>query len=77
MLADQFLEAATSARITAALDETARLIWAAHGEGHLNDTEAKTLSEAIEAHDRPGASQGFQKAQLPETVWSGVQKSAT
>ena len=50
MLADQFLEAAAGARNSTALDETARLIWRAHGEGHLTDAEAKTLSESIEAH---------------------------
>jgi len=49
MLADQFLDAATGARTTAALDETARLLWRAHGEGHLDEAEAKALSEAIEA----------------------------
>ena len=49
MLANQFLDAATSARTTAALDDTARLLWAAHHEGHLNEAETKALSEAIEA----------------------------
>ena len=59
MLADHFLEAAAGARNSSALDETARLLWAAHGEGHLTDAEAKALSEAIEARraviegDRP------------------------
>jgi len=48
MLADQFFEAATGARTTAALDETARLLWRAHTEGHIDDTEAMALSEAIE-----------------------------
>jgi len=49
MLADQLIDAATNARTTAALDDTARLLWAAHHEGHLLEAEAKTLSEAIEA----------------------------
>jgi len=73
MLADQFLDAATSARTTAALDNAARLLWRAHTEGHLTEAEAKTLSEAIEARravlagdrpignstDHPEGSQGF------------------
>ena len=49
MLADQFFEAATGARTAAALDNLARLLWRAHGEGHLDEADAKALSEAIEA----------------------------
>ena len=63
MLANQFLEAAAGARNSVALIETARLLWAAHGEGHLTDAEAKTISEAIQARrgflegDRPPVTQ--------------------
>jgi hypothetical protein len=49
MLADQFIEAATAARTTAALDETARLTWRAHAEGHLDDATAEAVSKAIES----------------------------
>jgi hypothetical protein len=49
MLADQFLEAAAGARTGAALDELARKTWRAHAEGHLADTEAEAISEAVEA----------------------------
>ena len=49
MLADQFLDAATAARTTAALDETVRLTWRAHAEGHLHDAGTKAVSEVIEA----------------------------
>jgi len=49
MLADQFLEAATGVRTTAALDNVARLLWAAHGEGHLADADAEAVSEALQA----------------------------
>jgi len=52
MLADQFIEAATSARTTATLDETARLAWRAHIEGHLSDVDAQAVSEAIAARRR-------------------------
>ena len=49
MLADQFLDAAASARTTAALDSTARLLWRAHAEGHLTEADTKVISEAIGA----------------------------
>ena len=49
MLADQFLEAAAGARTGAALDELARKLWRAHGEGHIADADAEALSESIEA----------------------------
>ena len=48
MLADQFKDAATAARTTAALDETARLTWRAHAEGILTDADAKHISETIQ-----------------------------
>jgi Helix-turn-helix domain len=49
MLADQFYVAASRARTTASLDETARLLWRAHAEAQIPDAEAEALSEAIEA----------------------------
>ena len=49
MLADQFLEAAAGARNSATLDETARLLWRAHAEGHLDEAEAEAVSEALQA----------------------------
>ena len=68
MLADQFIEAATSARTTAALDETARLAWRAHIEGHLSETQAQAISEAIAARRRAfAAGQAFQPPCPPNT----------
>ena len=49
MLADQFLEAAAGARTGAGLDELARKLWRAHGEGHIAEADAGALSESIEA----------------------------
>jgi Helix-turn-helix domain len=49
MLADQFLEAVAGARTAAGLDELARKLWAAHGEGCFADADAEALSEAVEA----------------------------
>jgi hypothetical protein len=49
MLAEQFHAAASRARTTASLDETARLLWRAHAEAQIPDAEAEALSEAIEA----------------------------
>jgi hypothetical protein len=49
MLAEQFLAAAAGARNSTALDETARLLWRAHAEAQIHDTDAAAISEAIEA----------------------------
>jgi len=49
MLADQFLEAAAGARTAAGLDELARKLWRAHGEGHLADADAEAIGEAVQA----------------------------
>jgi Helix-turn-helix domain len=49
MLAEHFRTAAAGARTNAALDETARLLWRAHAEAQIPDTEAGAISEAIEA----------------------------
>ena len=48
MLVDQFLAAAAGCRNSAALDETARLLWRAHAEAQIPDAEAGAISEAIE-----------------------------
>jgi hypothetical protein len=50
MLAEQFHAAASRARTNAALDETARLTWRAHAEGHLADADAEAVSQAIQAY---------------------------
>ena len=59
MLADQFHVAITGARNSHALDEAARLLWRAHGEGQITDTDAEAVSEAIQARRaafaRPGS----------------------
>lgn len=49
MLADQFVEAAASARNSTALDNVARLLWRAHAEGHIADADAEAISEALQA----------------------------
>jgi hypothetical protein len=49
MLAEQFLAAAAAARNSAALDETARLLWRAHSEGCIADTDAEAVSEALQS----------------------------
>jgi helix-turn-helix protein len=48
MLAEHFRNVAAGARTSAALDETARLLWRAHAEAQIPDTEAGAISEAIE-----------------------------
>jgi AraC-like DNA-binding protein len=48
MLAEQFRTAASRARTTASLDETARLTWRAHAEAQILDADAEAISEAIE-----------------------------
>jgi CRP-like cAMP-binding protein len=48
-LADQFVEAANSARTPAALDDLARKLWRVHAEGHIADADAEAASEALEA----------------------------
>ena len=49
MLADQFHVAVTGARNSHALDEAARLLWRAHGEGQITDGDAEAISEALQA----------------------------
>ena len=64
MLADQFLAAAEAARTAAVLDDLARKLWRAHGEGHIADGEAEAISEAMEARRAAIAGQPPQKAVL-------------
>jgi Helix-turn-helix domain len=64
MLADQFHSAASRARTTASLDETARCLWRAHAEAQIPDAEAGAISEAIEA--RRAALVGKGPAKLPK-----------
>jgi len=49
MLAHQFHEAIAAARNTAALDNTARLLWRAHAEGAIADTDAEAVAEAVQS----------------------------
>jgi len=49
LLADQFAAAAAAAKNTHAVDETARLLWRAHAEGQILDTDAHAVSEALQA----------------------------
>jgi hypothetical protein len=51
-LADQFHETISATRTPAGLDELARKLWLAHGEGLIDDADAEALSAAVEA--RPG-----------------------
>jgi hypothetical protein len=44
---DQFLEATAGARTTAGLDEFARKLWLAYGEGHIPDADAEAVSAAV------------------------------
>ena len=48
-LANQFLETIAGARTAVALDELARKLWRAHGEGRIAEADAEALSESIEA----------------------------
>jgi Helix-turn-helix domain len=64
MLAEHFRTAAAGARTTASLDETARLLWRAHAEAQIPDTEAGAISEAIEA--RRAVLVGKGSAKLPK-----------
>jgi hypothetical protein len=49
MLANQFHEAVAAARNTAALDNTARLLWRAHAEGQIADADAEAIAGAVQA----------------------------
>jgi Helix-turn-helix domain len=49
MLADQLVDAVDSARAPAVLDDLARKLWRAHAERQIEDADAETISEAVEA----------------------------
>jgi hypothetical protein len=49
MLAEQFHAAAAGANTYASIDNVSRLIWRAHGAGHLSDAAAQTLAETLQA----------------------------
>jgi Helix-turn-helix domain len=65
MLAEQFHVAASKARTTASLDETARLTWRAHAEAQILDADAEAISEAIEARRAALKGQGLVRAPKP------------
>jgi AraC-like DNA-binding protein len=65
MLADQFHSAASRARKTASLDETARLLWRANAEAQILDAEAEAISEAIEARRATLIGKGSAKPPKP------------
>jgi hypothetical protein len=65
MLAEHFRTAAAGARTTASLDETARLLWRAHAEAQIPDTEAGAISEAIEARRAALAGNPAEASRLP------------
>jgi len=62
MLAQQFHEAVAVARNTAALDNTARLLWRAHAEGHIADAEAEAVAASVQARRAALARPGVSKA---------------
>jgi hypothetical protein len=66
MLADQFHSAASRARTTASLDETARLLWRAHAEAQIPDAEAGAISEVIEARRAALVGKDPAKLTVPE-----------
>ena len=71
MLADQLLEAATHARNSAGLDETARLTWRAHAEAQILDAEAEAISEAIDARRASLTGKGPAKSFKPALARPG------
>lgn len=66
MLTEQFIAAAAGARNSATLDETARLTWRAHAEGHLADADAEAVSKALQA--RRAVLAGERLRAQPKTV---------
>jgi len=76
MLADQFLDAAAGARNSAALDETARLLWRAHGEGHLKEEEASAISEALQERRAAFSARRPITQSSPRTVAGGLRRPA-
>ena len=70
MLAEHFHTAAAGARTNASLDETARLLWRAHAEAQIPDTEAEAISEAIESRRTTLAGKG--RAEPPRPALDGL-----
>jgi hypothetical protein len=76
MLADQFHAAASAARSSHVLDQLARQLWRAHGEGHVDDAQASAVGEAIAGRRRAfAAGQGF-ASPSPQRAVSGLPKAA-
>jgi hypothetical protein len=48
-IAEQFAAAIAAARTYAEIENTSRLLWAAHAEGHIPDAAAQAAAEAVEA----------------------------
>lgn len=65
-LAEQLATAITTARTTATLDNTARLIWRALSEALIDDADAERLSIATEA--RRAALEGGGRRNMPRTT---------
>jgi hypothetical protein len=76
MLADQFLEAADGARTGTALDELARKLWRAHGEGHIAEADAEALSESIEARRAALAGKVVWDTQISPKAASGLPRAS-
>jgi AraC-like DNA-binding protein len=76
MLADQFLEAATSASTGAALDELARKLWRAHAERQISDGDADAVSMAIEARRAALAGRTVGLTQIAPRVVSDRRRAA-
>jgi hypothetical protein len=76
MLANQFLEAAGGARTGAALDELARKLWRAHGEGHIAEADAEAFSESIEARRAALAGKVVWDTQISPKAASGLPRAS-
>jgi hypothetical protein len=76
MLAEQFLAAAAGARNSTALDETARLLWRAHSEGCIADSDAEAVSEALQARRATFAARRAPQALSPPRPALGLPRHA-
>jgi hypothetical protein len=65
-IAEQFHAAIAGASTYASIDNVSRLIWRAHGAGHLSDAAAQTLAETLQAR----------KATLTARTYPNTQKRA-
>jgi hypothetical protein len=77
MLADQFLEAAAGARTDAGLDELARKLWRAHGEGHIAEADAEALHESIEARRAVLTGKVVWGTRISQKAASGLPRGST